>query len=84
PRLSERTTVVSSGAPQRKSRQSHQGRIDVTSTIGKETTFAIILPLKRAVTRASAHSNAPLDSAGSPELTRVWNPFLQGSHAALW
>ena len=30
--------------------EDHQGRIDVTSTVGKGTTFAVVLPLQRAVT----------------------------------
>ena len=29
--------------------EDHQGRIDVTSTVGKGTTFAVVLPLQRAV-----------------------------------
>jgi len=34
--------------------EDHQGRIDVTSTVGKGTTFAVILPLQRASVPASA------------------------------
>jgi len=34
--------------------EDHHGRIDVTSAVGKGTTFAVILPLKRAATPASA------------------------------
>lgn len=34
--------------------EDHQGRIDVTSTVGKGTTFAVILPLQRAAVPASA------------------------------
>jgi len=30
--------------------EDHQGRIDVTSTVGKGTTFAVLLPLQRAAT----------------------------------
>jgi hypothetical protein len=33
--------------------EDHQGRIDVTSTVGKGTTFAVVLPLQRTVTQAS-------------------------------
>jgi len=33
--------------------EDHQGRIDVTSTVGKGTTFAVVLPLQRAATPAS-------------------------------
>ena len=33
--------------------EDHQGRIDVTSTVGKGTTFAVILPLQRAAAQAS-------------------------------
>jgi len=32
--------------------EDHQGRIDVTSTVGKGTTFAVILPLQRAAVPA--------------------------------
>jgi signal transduction histidine kinase len=32
--------------------EDHQGRIDVTSTLGKGTTFAVILPLQRAAAAA--------------------------------
>jgi signal transduction histidine kinase len=34
--------------------EDHQGRIDVTSTIGKGTTFAVVLPLQRTSPPASA------------------------------
>src|SRR5580692_1237022 len=34
--------------------EDHQGRIDVTSTVGKGTTFAVVLPLQRASSPASA------------------------------
>ncbi len=34
--------------------EDHQGRIDVTSALGKGTTFAVVLPLQRAVAPASA------------------------------
>lgn len=34
--------------------EDHQGRIDVTSAVGKGTTFAVILPLNRAMAPASA------------------------------
>ncbi len=34
--------------------EDHQGRIDVTSAVGKGTTFAVILPLQRAVAPVSA------------------------------
>ncbi|HTW59605.1 MAG TPA: ATP-binding protein [Terriglobales bacterium] len=34
--------------------EDHHGRIDVTSTVGKGTTFAVILPLQRPVTRPTA------------------------------
>ena len=34
--------------------EDHQGRIDVTSTVGKGTTFAVVLPLQRMVTTVSA------------------------------
>ena len=33
--------------------EDHQGRIDVTSTVGKGTTFAVILPLQRAAAQPS-------------------------------
>ena len=33
--------------------EDHQGRIDVTSTVGKGTTFAVVLPLQRAATVAA-------------------------------
>ncbi|HTT22779.1 MAG TPA: ATP-binding protein [Candidatus Sulfotelmatobacter sp.] len=33
--------------------EDHHGRIDVTSTVGKGTTFAVVLPLQRAATQAS-------------------------------
>ena len=33
--------------------EDHQGRIDVTSAVGKGTTFAVVLPLQRAATPAS-------------------------------
>ncbi len=33
--------------------EDHQGRIDVTSTVGKGTTFAVILPVQRGATLAS-------------------------------
>ncbi len=34
--------------------EDHQGRIDVTSTVGKGTTFAVVLPLQRAAAPTSA------------------------------
>jgi signal transduction histidine kinase len=34
--------------------EDHQGRIQVTSTVGKGTTFAVILPLQRAVTQTAS------------------------------
>jgi signal transduction histidine kinase len=34
--------------------EGHQGRIDVTSTVGKGTTFAVVLPLQRAATPTTA------------------------------
>jgi len=34
--------------------EDHQGRIDVTSTVGKGTTFSVILPVQRATIPASA------------------------------
>jgi len=34
--------------------EDHQGRIDVTSIVGKGTTFAVVLPLQRAASPASA------------------------------
>ena len=34
--------------------EDHQGRIDVTSAVGKGTTFSVVLPLQRATTSASA------------------------------
>jgi signal transduction histidine kinase len=34
--------------------EDHHGRIDVSSTVGKGTTFAVLLPLQRAATPASA------------------------------
>jgi hypothetical protein len=34
--------------------EDHQGRIDVTSAVGQGTTFAVILPLRRAIAPASA------------------------------
>jgi hypothetical protein len=34
--------------------EDHQGRIDVTSAVGKGTTFAVILPLRRAGTQPPA------------------------------
>jgi signal transduction histidine kinase len=34
--------------------EDHQGRIDVTSAVGLGTTFAVILPLRRAIAPASA------------------------------
>jgi len=34
--------------------EDHQGRIDVTSTVGKGTTFALVLPLERSATQSSA------------------------------
>lgn len=34
--------------------EDHQGRIDVTSTVGKGTTFAVVLPLERAAAPNSA------------------------------
>lgn len=34
--------------------EDHQGRIDVSSTVGKGTTFAVVLPLKRTTPSASA------------------------------
>ena len=34
--------------------EDHQGRIDVTSTVGKGTTFAVVLPLQRAVLPGTA------------------------------
>ena len=33
--------------------EDHQGRIDVTSTLGKGTTFAVVLPLQRAAAPVS-------------------------------
>jgi signal transduction histidine kinase len=33
--------------------EDHQGRIDVTSTVGKGTTFAVVLPLQRAAAQPS-------------------------------
>ncbi len=33
--------------------EDHQGRIEVTSTVGKGTTFAVVLPLQRAATAAA-------------------------------
>jgi signal transduction histidine kinase len=33
--------------------EDHQGRIDVTSAVGKGTTFAVVLPLQRTAARAS-------------------------------
>ena len=33
--------------------EDHQGRIDVTSTVGKGTTFAVVLPLQRTVAPSS-------------------------------
>ena len=34
--------------------EDHQGRIDVTSAVGKGTTFAVVLPLQRAATSAAS------------------------------
>src|SRR5262252_639852 len=34
--------------------EDHQGRIDVTSTVGKGTTFAVVLPLQRMAAQISA------------------------------
>jgi signal transduction histidine kinase len=34
--------------------EDHQGRIDVSSTLGKGTTFAVILPLQRSETQSPA------------------------------
>jgi len=34
--------------------EDHQGRIDVTSTVGKGTTFAVVLPLQRTAQSVSA------------------------------
>ena len=34
--------------------EDHQGRIDVTSTVGKGTTFAVVLPLQRITAQVSA------------------------------
>ena len=34
--------------------EDHQGRIDVTSTVGKGTTFAVVLPLQRTATQVNA------------------------------
>jgi signal transduction histidine kinase len=34
--------------------EDHQGRIDVTSALGKGTTFAVVLPLQRAAAPAPA------------------------------
>jgi signal transduction histidine kinase len=34
--------------------EDHQGRINVTSTVGKGTTFAVVLPLQRTVVTATA------------------------------
>ena len=34
--------------------EDHQGRIDVTSTVGKGTTFAVVLPLQRTATPTTA------------------------------
>ena len=34
--------------------EDHHGRIDVSSTLGKGTTFAVILPLQRTAVPASA------------------------------
>jgi signal transduction histidine kinase len=34
--------------------EDHQGRIDVTSTVGKGTTFAVALPLQRAANQRTA------------------------------
>ena len=31
--------------------EDHHGRIDVTSTVGKGTTFAVVLPLERMTTQ---------------------------------
>ena len=33
--------------------EDHQGRIDVTSTVGKGTTFSVVLPLQRATTQSA-------------------------------
>ena len=33
--------------------EDHQGRIDVTSAVGKGTTFAVVLPLQRATTQSA-------------------------------
>ena len=34
--------------------EDHQGRIDVTSTVGKGTTFAVVLPLQRSTTHPAS------------------------------
>jgi signal transduction histidine kinase len=34
--------------------EDHHGRIDVTSTVGKGTTFAVVLPLQRTVTQTAS------------------------------
>ena len=38
--------------------EDHQGRIDVTSTLGKGTTFAVVLPVQRLAAPVSAASKS--------------------------